>query len=117
MATTHWLKNGPVALMWSVRMTLLEPKHLARIGKQHPKTLRNKEIALLKEKLNTVRKCSMISISITQRQDLTCKDKACTKRVNLFIETYKQRKQTKELRNVVNSDREQPDIPHYVANN
>ena len=65
MAATHWLKNGPVALIWSVRMALLEPKHLARIGKQHPKTLQNKETALLKEKLNTVRKCIMISIPIT----------------------------------------------------
>ena len=40
-------------------MALLEPQHLARIGKQHPKALRNKEITLLKEQLNTVKKCSM----------------------------------------------------------
>ena len=39
MAATHWLKNGPVALVWSVRMALFEPQHLARIGKQHPKAL------------------------------------------------------------------------------
>ena len=81
MATTHWLKNGPVALVWSVRMALLEPKRLARIGKQHPKTLRNKETALLKEKLNTVRKCSMISIPITQKHDLTRKRKTCTEKI------------------------------------
>ena len=117
MAATHWLKNGPVALIWSVRMALLEPKHLARIGKQHPKTLQNKETALLKEKLNTVRKCSMISIPITQRHDLTCKRKTCTEKVDLCIETYKQRKHLKELRNVVDSDKGQPDIPHYIANN
>jgi hypothetical protein len=65
--------------------------------------LQNKETALLKEKLNTVRKCSMISIPITQRHDLTCKRKTCTEKVDLCIETYKQRKHLKELRNVVDS--------------
>jgi hypothetical protein len=117
MATTHWLKNGPVALMWSVRMTLLEPKHLAKIGKQHPKTLRNKEIALIKEKLNTVRKCSTISIPVTQRHDLPSKQKTYEQRTKLCMEAYKQRKHLKDLCNAVNNDEEQPDIPHYIADN
>ena len=80
-------------------MALLEPQHLARIGKQHPKALRNKEITLLKEQLNTVKKCSMISTPASQRHDLTHKGKAYAERVKLCVEAHKQRNQLKHLRN------------------
>ena len=59
----------------------------------------------------------MMSTPATQRHDLTHKSKAYAERVKLCVETHKQRKQLKDLRNVVNGDKEQPDIPHYIANN
>ena len=117
MANTHWLNNGPVALIWSARMALLEPQHLARVGKQHPKTFRSKEITLLREKLNTVKKCNTLSTPVTQRHDLTHKGKVYAERISLCVEAHKQRKHLEDLRNVINGDKEQPDVPHYIANN
>ena len=59
----------------------------------------------------------MISTPTIQRHEWTHKGKAYAERVKLCVEAHKPRKQLKDLRNVVNGDKEQPDIPHYIANN
>ena len=48
--------SGPTAraLIWSVRMALLQPQHLQTIGKKGHRPLRNSENSILKTKLEAI---------------------------------------------------------------
>ena len=73
------LKAGPVSLIWSTRLASITPQQLATIGKKCSKTLYNKKIALLKEKLSAVKQGSSISIAVSQRTNATSREKATIK--------------------------------------
>ena len=113
MFRTHFQTTGPVALIWSARMALLKPQHLAVIGIEQSKMARKRERELLETKLESVVNSSRVTIPQTKRIDLASRSKAFQQLVTHHLEIYKSRAMLTELYKPAIH----PDIGnvHYIA--